>query len=176
MRAPQSMYTENELVRSLVQNDLLAYAYLYEHYSLTLYGYIGKIIKDERMAEDILQEVFVKVWKKIKSYNYKKGSLFTWMLHIARNTAIDFLRMEERRNEIYSDKWAMKSAHLSSPAPSDLFELIGILRPERQVIIDMVYFQGYTQEEVALYLNVPLGTIKSRLRTALRELRRLYLQ
>ena len=90
---PEKKYSEEELVNLLKQNNKAAFSYLYDHYSGALFGIILKIVnQDEETSEDVLQDVFIKIWKKIATYDSTKGTLFTWMLNIARNTAIDKVR------------------------------------------------------------------------------------
>ncbi|WP_247237263.1 RNA polymerase sigma factor [Telluribacter sp. SYSU D00476] len=167
-------YSESELIASLQRNERHAFEYLYDHYSGCLYSIICKIIRDETRAEDAMQETFLKIWKSIKSYNSEKGSLFTWMLNIARNTAIDALRVDSKRGNLYDglDSTLVQMAMYQPITYTfDLQDLVERLRPERKLLVDLVYFQGYTHEEVSEKLSLPLGTIKSRIRTALQELR-----
>ncbi|GAB3175016.1 RNA polymerase sigma factor [Telluribacter humicola] len=167
-------YSEPELIASLQRNERQAFEYLYDHYSGCLYSIICKIIRDENKAEDAMQETFLKIWKNIRSYNSEKGSLFTWMLNIARNTAIDMLRVDNRRgNQLdgLDSTYVQIATYQPQPYTFDLRDLVGQLRPERKLLLDMVYFQGYTHEEVSQELCLPLGTIKSRIRTAIQDLR-----
>ncbi|TDE18522.1 RNA polymerase sigma factor [Dyadobacter psychrotolerans] len=173
----KSTFTEQELVSQLKSNNREAFEYLYDRYSSALYGIILKIIKDEEKAADVMQDVFLKIWKNISSYNSEKGTLFTWILNVARNTAIDKLRMDVKMQLNVS--WdAVKEIELTpgaifTPTPStiDIRAIVELLLPERKLLIDMVYFQGYTHEEVSEKLSIPLGTVKSRIRKSLQELR-----
>lgn len=88
-------YPECDLVVLLAKKDLPAFNYLYDHYSAALYGVILKIVKREDVAQDLLQDVFVKIWKRVGQYDVQKGRLFTWMLNIARNTGLDYLRTQQ---------------------------------------------------------------------------------
>jgi RNA polymerase sigma-70 factor (ECF subfamily) len=173
----KSTYTEEELIVQLRLNQREAFEYLYDHYSGALYGIIFKILKDEDKAADSLQDAFLKIWRNISSYNSEKGTLFTWILNIARNTAIDKLRSEAKSENVI--KWDhVKEIDLSATAvfnPSsstlDLRAIVASMLPEKKEMIEMVYFQGYTHEEVSEKLRMPLGTVKSRVRRALQELR-----
>jgi RNA polymerase sigma factor (sigma-70 family) len=153
---------------------------LYDHYSAALYGIVLKIVKDEERAADVTQDAFLKIWKNIASYNAEKGSLFTWILNIARNTAIDKLRVEVKAELILQlDAVAdsqLGSASIVNPTPAtiDLRSIVERLVPERKLVIDLVYFQGYTHEEVSQNLSLPLGTVKSRVRKALQDLRHVF--
>lgn len=170
--------SEDELVLSLKQNSQTAFEYLYESYGGAIYGIIHKILKDEEKSEDTMQEVFLKIWKKISDYDPSKGRLYTWMINIARNASIDQLR--KHRNVHLEDisTTVPKGERMMSFQPEttllDMADIVDKLRPERAVLIDMVYLQGYTQEEAANILEIPLGTAKSRIRTALQDLKTLF--
>jgi RNA polymerase sigma factor (sigma-70 family) len=167
--------SEEDLVSSLKENRKFAFEYLYDNYSGAMYGIIFKIIKDEDKAQDLMQDVFIKIWRKISDYDPSKGRLFTWMVNIARNTCIDLIRKEKNiwLDDI-DDNIANvdKTSHYQQDITTiDLKRLLEKLKPERKVLVDMVYLQGYTQEEAAERLKIPLGTAKSRIRTALQDLK-----
>jgi RNA polymerase sigma factor (sigma-70 family) len=169
-------YSEEELVLALKRNERLAFEFLYDHYSGALYNIISKTLRDEEKAADVLQESFLKIWKNIASYNPEKGRLFTWIMNIARNGAIDAVRVEGRKPVMddIDDRAALSERDTdedSQMASSEMKAIVDMLRPERKVLIDMAYFQGYTHEEISEKLGVPLGTVKSRIRTALQELK-----
>lgn len=92
-------YSEEELIQLLKTGDESAFSYLYDHYSGALFGVIFKIIGDQPLAEDILQEAFVKIWNNFSSYDSSKGRLFTWMLNITRNLTIDTLRSKSYKKQ-----------------------------------------------------------------------------
>ncbi|MFN3588942.1 MAG: RNA polymerase sigma factor [Spirosomataceae bacterium] len=167
-------YTEDELVASLKRNEKKAFEYLYDNYSSALYGIIFRVINDEIQTEDVMQEVFLKIWRKINDYDPSRGRLFTWMMNIARNSSIDHLRKDKVTLDDIDESVSKldKMAHFQPEiATLDLRELMKKLKPERQILLDMVYLQGYTQEEAATKLNIPLGTVKSRIRIALQDLK-----
>lgn len=172
-------YSEEELVAALQRNERVAFDFLYDHYSGALYNIILKTLRDEERAADVLQESFLKIWKNIASYNPEKGRLFTWILNIARNGAIDAARVEGRKpvmDEI-DDRLAKVEPDVSETeqqTSSEMKAIVNMLRPERKILIDMAYFQGYTHEEIASELGIPLGTVKSRMRTALQELKQYF--
>ncbi|MCF2488312.1 RNA polymerase sigma factor [Dyadobacter sp. CY347] len=173
-------YTEATLVSLLKSNDRSAFEYLYDNYSSALYGIIVKIVKDEERACDTMQDTFLKIWKNIGHYNPEKGTLFTWILNIARNTAIDKLRVEMKKERVIQLELVRDGDLVSSsifnplPATMDIRSIVERLLPERKLLIEMVYFQGYTHEEVSERLSLPLGTVKSRIRKALQELREVF--
>ncbi|SEI81969.1 RNA polymerase sigma-70 factor, ECF subfamily [Dyadobacter koreensis] len=173
-------YTEKELISSLKSNNRDAFEYLYDHYAPALYGIIMKIVKDEEKAADVMQDSFLKIWKNIGAYNVDKGTLFTWILNVARNTAIDRLRLDVKLSKAVN--WEhVQEADLTNgvifnpiPATIDIRAIVQRLLPEKSLLIDLVYFQGYTHEEVSAKLKLPLGTVKSRIRKALNELREIF--
>ncbi|WP_240155136.1 sigma-70 family RNA polymerase sigma factor [Chitinophaga sp. Cy-1792] len=165
------------MVALLQQRIEPAYEYLFDKYSRALYGVILDIIPDREIAADTLQEVFLKIWRLIDKYDPGKGTLFTWMFQIARSTSIDMVRsknwLKTKLNVELSD------SHMAMPDNNKTaFEDIGLrkaikgLRQEHSVLIELSYFQGYTQEEIAQMLQLPLGTVKTRLRAALIQLRK----
>lgn len=171
-------YSEEELILLLKQQSRDAFNYLYKNYSAVLYGVITKVVADEHTANDVLQEAFVKIWNNIRMYDAGKGRLYTWMLNLARNTAIDKLRS---KGEIMKGKIQMGETDVSingitakTETATDtigLRKMVAELRPEYKVIVDMAYFKGYTLDEISKTLNVPLGTVKTRMRSAMLQLR-----
>lgn len=171
-------YSEDQLVVLLKQEDMKAFELLYDNYSAALYGVISRIVPAEEAAQDILQESFVKIWKSIAGYDSSKGRLFTWMLNIARNTAIDTVRSKQYRQDWKNQ--SIDNSVLSVNSQSRVVtsvDHIGVkdvllqLKEEYRVILEMLYFGGYTQEEAARELDLPLGTLKTRTRAAIRQLR-----
>ncbi len=171
--------SEQSLVQALKAGNKAAIARLYDSYSAALYGIISRIVVSENLAEEALQDTFVKIWNNIESYDAGKGTLFTWMRRIAHNTSIDMLRQKDRQpsgmtldgNEGHIDAQFQNSIAVDTIGVRHLLER---LRPEYQQVIDMLYFQGYTQQEVSDELSIPLGTVKTRTRAALNDLRKLF--
>lgn len=182
MSRTSTFYCEKELVTLLRANDKAAFEYLYDHYAAGLYGIICRILRDDDKADDVMQDSFIKIWKKIAYYDTDRGTLFTWMLNIARHTAIDQLRADEKfRSNLNYDvvseddlNTGPTSAPLTSPIAIDLKSIVEKLVPEKRQLIELLYFEGYTHEEASEYLRLPLGTVKSRVRKALLELRQVY--
>jgi RNA polymerase sigma-70 factor (ECF subfamily) len=173
-------YTEEELIQLLKARDETAFSSLYDNYSGAVYGVISRIVPEEESAQDILQETFVKVWNHFASYDASKGRLFTWLINIARNMAIDHTRSRlykaDLKNQSLSNSVNKINRQQSSQQNTDtiwLKSFVGKLKPEHKEIIDLLYFGGYTQEEVSKELNMPLGTVKTRTRAALQQLREL---
>ena len=169
---------ENTIVTLLQKGDQKALDLLYEYYSDSLYGVILQVTINEEIAQDALQETFVKVWKNSKKYDSKKAKLFTWLYRIAKNTAIDKLRSFNNRYEKEvqidkSDVYILPTASLNQDV-LDLKEHVAGLESKYQVVLKALFFEGMTQQEASDELNIPLGTIKSRLKIGLRELKKVY--
>jgi RNA polymerase sigma factor (sigma-70 family) len=152
--------------------------YLYDRYSGALYGVILRIVKREEIAEEVLQDVFLKIWDRINSYDPSKGKLFTWMLNIARNQAIDKTRSKELNKVKKTDDISNLVSRIDSQEHSELQvdalglnELLATLPPEQRLVVDYLYLRGYTQTELSDEIGIPLGTVKTRLRMAMMTLR-----
>lgn len=173
-------YNEEELIALLKGGDESAFAYLYDNYSAALYGIIYRIINNNQLAEDILQEAFVKIWNNFSSYDASKGRLFTWMVNIARNLSIDTTRGKSYKQQmkIQSNENAVTNAS-NRVNENERFDLLGVrqqltaLKEDQKQIIDLAYFQGFTQNEISQKLGIPLGTVKTKIRTAILELKKI---
>ncbi len=176
------MVNERHIIQLLQQQDKSTISILYDQFSTTLYGVALKIVQSEDLAEDVIQDVFIKVWQHGKKYDSRKGSLFTWLLNITRNRAIDITRsatfrrqakvlglndyVNSCRGEIYSEELNVNQIGLKG--------ILSQLDLKYKKVIDLIYFQGFTQQEVMTHLEIPLGTVKSRLRIGLREMRKYF--
>ena len=172
----KSTYEEYELVASLRKKDEEAFGYLYEHYSGALYGVIKQIIGEFELSNDVLQETFVNIWRRIESYDENKGRLFTWMLNIARNAAIDKTRskgFQQSQRQMPLDGDVIQPSVRPEIDDYGLKKMIFKLKDEQRLLIDLSYFQGFTHEQIATALHIPLGTVKTRIRSALTQLRTL---
>lgn len=176
--ATATTYTEQELVTLLKSRDNKAFGYLYDNYSAALFSIIVQILVDAELANDVLQEVFINIWRKIESYDQAKGRLFTWMLNIARNASIDTLRSKTYQND-RKNQAMPGTAEEAMPGQSMQLNIDNIgfrkvlaqLREEQRILIELAYFKGYTHEEIASLQGIPLGTVKTRIRNALIQLR-----
>ena len=167
-------YTEPELVQLLRQRSQHVFSYLYDNYSGALHSIILNIVNEEELANDVLQEVFVKIWKQVDTYDSSKGRLFTWMLNIARNASIDTVRSRGYQNSRQNRELTEEVSGGASEPRTDhigLRKIVYNLKEEYKVLVELSYFQGYTQDEIAKMMGIPLGTVKTRLRTALIQLR-----
>ncbi|GAB4402596.1 MAG: sigma-70 family RNA polymerase sigma factor [Bacteroidia bacterium] len=170
---------EQTIVAYLQQQDKRAIELIFRYYKTALYGVILKILEDEQWAEDALQESLVKIWRNGGSYDRTKGRLFTWLLNICRNTAIDKRRSKPfqvaRQIQSQPEGVGMPDDKQSHETPTDSIgvrEMVQTLAPEQRVLLDLVYFQGYTHQEASDHLDIPLGTVKTRIRTAVQALRK----
>lgn len=172
-------YSQAELARLLKARDKQAFSYLYDNYHKALFLIIYRIVKQQELAEDVLQNVFLKIWNGIGSYDAEKSQLYTWMLNVARNAAIDSLREKHEKNKsniqeasdiVYYDNrvFVEDTSHESIGIKG----MISVLSNDHQEIIDLAYFQGYTQTEIATHLSIPLGTVKTKIRQAILELKK----
>jgi RNA polymerase sigma factor (sigma-70 family) len=177
--AISTTYNEQELVLALKERNNQAYSYLYDNYAAALYSIIKQIIADNpELASDVLQEVFINIWRKIETYDQTKGRLFTWMLNIARNASIDTLRSKSyqnsQKNQELPDNVYNSTDNQTTQMNVDnigLKKILGKLKAEHRVLIELAYFKGFTHEEIADIQGIPLGTVKTRIRNALLQLR-----
>lgn len=172
-------YSEEELVYQLQMQDQSAFSYLYDNYAAALNGVIHRMVDDAQLSEDILQEAFIRIWNNFKQYDAGKGRLFTWMVNITRNLTIDTLRSKGYKKQ---QKISQNESSVTNYQNKDnvaRFDGIGLnkqlasLKPEYKNLIDLAYFAGYTQEEISKEMGIPLGTVKTRMRSAIMELRKM---
>jgi RNA polymerase sigma-70 factor (ECF subfamily) len=170
--------SEEALVLLLKQGGSDAFNQLYRQYSGALYGVINKVVYDEQSAQDVLQDAFVKIWNNIGLYDAAKGRLYTWMLNIARNTAIDKLRSkgEIMKGKIQTGEDAVNNIRQGQQTEQltdaiGLQKMVSSLRPEYESVIRLAYFNGLTTDEISKTLEIPSGTVKTRMRSAIKQLR-----
>ncbi len=158
------------------QGDPAFIGELYEAYGAALFNIILRIVRSQDLAEQVLQDTFVKVWRHGNSYDTSKGRLFTWLLNIARNTAIDATRTAQYRQYVVTDDISVLTYELHTEPLHveglDVREVAGQLNEKYYRLVDLVYFQGYSQQDAAAEVGIPLGTLKTRLRQAMLLLRR----
>lgn len=176
--APTLNYNEAELLAGLQSHDEQVFGYLYDRYSKALFSVILQIIPQQEIAEDVLQEVFLKIWRNIGSYDETKGRLYTWILNIARNQAIDRTRSKEFNNRTKTTELS-ETVYSSGQTVNAAIDDVGLkktlsnLPEESRKLLELAYFQGYTQEEISKLLNIPLGTVKTRIRATIIQLRKI---
>jgi RNA polymerase sigma factor (sigma-70 family) len=175
----EKRYNEGELVVLLQGKDQHAFSYLYDNYAPALNGVIYRMVEDRQLAEDILQEAFLRIWKNFSAYDPSKGRLFTWMLNLTRNLTIDTLRSKgyKKQGKISGDENTVSQVMADHQVvdrydATVLRKQVNDLDPSLRGIIDLAYFKGFTQQEIAQELGIPLGTVKTRMRSAILELRK----
>ncbi|WP_072999349.1 RNA polymerase sigma factor [Epilithonimonas mollis] len=168
------------MVILLKEKDESGFHHLYDNYSGALYGVILRIVHSKTYTEDIIQDVYVKIWNSIDLYDASKGRFYTWMINIARHTAIDYLKSKGFQNELKNQElpdFVYNTKELSTTDDeSDFIGLSNVLQnleTDKQELIDLAYYQGFTQIEISEKLKIPLGTVKTKLRNALIKLRNL---
>ncbi|APX99455.1 RNA polymerase sigma-70 factor (ECF subfamily) [Lacinutrix venerupis] len=173
-----STVIEQDIIILLKNGDKKAISLLYENYSGALLGVVKKVISDDDIAHDVLQESFIKVWKKGKTYDPDKAKLFTWLYRIFYNSAIDKVRSlnNKIKKEVQiedSNVYKLTTKSLNQDT-LDIQKHLSSLDLKYQVVLNALFFEGMTQQEASEELDIPLGTIKSRLKIGLRELKKIY--
>ncbi|MGB5818099.1 MAG: sigma-70 family RNA polymerase sigma factor [Saonia sp.] len=168
-------FTDEQLIERLKNEDKSALFGLYDRYSHALYGVILRICRKENLAEDLLQETFLKIWQKIHLYDPNKGRFYTWAYRIAKNTTLNSLR--NTSDLIQNRDLSVYESNREAETPTDYTELSGSiekLETHHQEALELVYYKGLTHREAHEEMGVPLGTFKSYVRQALRQLRETY--
>ncbi|MGJ8593378.1 MAG: RNA polymerase sigma factor [Aquaticitalea sp.] len=171
------------LVTKFQQKDQKAFEELYNMYGDSMHGVIYNIVRDNDIAEEIMQDVFIKAWNNSASYSEKKGRFFTWILNIARNAAIDKTRSKAFKNS----KKNLNAEYFVDILPTsesldDQTDAIGIKKFVSKLakkcieVIELLYFKGYTQQEASEALDMPIGTVKTRNRNCIKELRTMVIE
>jgi len=172
---------ETELITAIRNKEKIGSEALYDMYSPALYGIIFRTLQDEEQSKDLLQDAYIKIWNSFASYDESKGRLFTWMVNIVRNLVIDRLRSKDFRNsnknqDIDNSVNAIDEQLNTSINPDTVGvkDMLKSLKPESKMVLDLVYFRGYTHVEAAEELGLPLGTVKTRIRIAINTLRKIF--
>jgi len=170
------------LVSQFQNKNQKAFEELYDSYNESIYGVIYNIVKNKSIAEELMQDTFIKAWQNSNSYSPEKGRFFTWILNIARNTAIDKIRSKtykQSRSNLDTDNF------YNSISSNDNLDrktnAIGInkyvskLNPKGHKVVELIYYKGFTQKQASEHLNIPLGTVKTRTRNCINKLRAMML-
>ncbi|RLQ93114.1 RNA polymerase sigma factor [Falsibacillus albus] len=171
--------TEIELYERVRQKHKPALEMLYDRYERLLFSFAYKMTGNAQLAEDVIQEVFIKLWKEHAPYSKEKGKFSSWLITLTRNTALDILRKQKSQESYeYMEK---DSLQVDEETPEDLAEwkekrtivrkAVADLKIDQQEIIDLFYFKGQTHKEISDSTGLPLGTVKGRIRLALKHLR-----
>lgn len=168
----------DHLVLQFQNKDHLAFEKLYQMYSDSIHGVVYNIVKNGAIADELMQDVFIKAWHKSETYSTKKGRFFTWILNIARNAAIDKVRSKAfRQSKQNLDADYFVDIINSNENLDSQTDAIGIkkfvtnLGEKCKEVIELLYFKGFTQKETAEELNMPIGTVKTRNRNCIQQLR-----
>lgn len=167
-----------QLITKFQKKDEKAFEKLYNMYSSSMHGIIYNFVRDNSIADEITQDVFVKAWNNSASYSPKKGRFFTWILNIARNAAIDKTRSKAFKNshknldaQFFVDILETSENLDNKTDAIGITKFVGKLADKCKQIIEYLYFKGYTQKEASEKLEMPIGTIKTRNRNCISELR-----
>lgn len=176
MSAEAGKDRQDVLLDLLRKRDEAGMRYLFDHYGGALNNIIGQIVTEPQVAEEVLQDVLMRIWDNIQQYETGKSRLFTWMARIARNAAIDRVRSKSYRKAGKTDTLDVvvvnrNNSETMSVEHIGLSKLLTRLDGNYRSIIDLLYFKDYTQAEAAEALDLPLGTVKTRSRRALQKLR-----
>jgi RNA polymerase sigma-70 factor (ECF subfamily) len=166
------------LVNQFQQKNVKAFETLYQMYHKSILGVIQNIVRDSNIAEEVTQDVFIKVWHNSAAYDGSKGRFFTWIINIARNAAIDKTRAKSFKNEqknvdvgLFADFLETEDSLDEQTNSIGIAKFVNKLAEKCKEIIDAIYFRGYTQQEASETLAIPLGTVKTRSRSCIGELR-----
>jgi RNA polymerase sigma-70 factor (ECF subfamily) len=174
---------DEQLMARLARRDIKAFEALYDRYGTLVYSTALRVVGDAQLAEDIAQEVFLRIWRRPEHYLPERGRFVTWLLSVARNGAVDQIRTRgrRRRHETASEDSVRELPADEGRDPALLAQLaderqkvrqaLSSLPPEQRRVIEMAYYGGYTQQEIAVMLNQPLGTVKTRIRLGMQKLR-----
>jgi RNA polymerase sigma-70 factor, ECF subfamily len=175
---PLSWMTQEVLLEMMNKKDARAFNLMYDMYSKSLFSIISNIVKETSDAEDVLQETFIKIWKNAATYDTSKGRFYTWILNIARNTALDKVKSKSYNNtqkNLNSDNFVHlleDSTNINARLDSiGINEFVKKLKPKCIQIIELLFYRGYTQQEVSDELEMPLGSVKTLNRSCISELR-----
>ncbi|WP_236588276.1 RNA polymerase sigma factor [Tumebacillus amylolyticus] len=170
-----------ELLRQVAGGDREALGMLYDRYERLVYSLAYRVVQDPQTAEEVVQDVFTRVWQKHALYDPALAKFSTWLLQVARNRAIDVLKSRRRQQESVSDDTLLQTVADASPQTEEqvlqaieqeeIRDAMRELNPEQRDVIHWMYFDGWTQQEISNRQDIPLGTVKSRVRLALNRLR-----
>jgi len=177
--------SENELLQQVARQDQEALMALYQRYGALVYGLCLRVLRQPGWAEEVTQDVFLKLWRQPDRWDPSLGQFSSWLLTISRNAAIDRLRREGRQAQVAwtaddEGQESREGAHLYAEEQANwlngqvLRKLLGRLPPEQQQLIELAFFEGYSHSELAELLHLPLGTVKTRLRMGMQKLRQLW--
>ena len=175
--------SDEMLIRAIASGAVWAMEPLYERYSRILYSLVYRMVSDQQIAEDLIQDAFLSVWKRATSYSPQHGAVRSWLISIAHHRTIDYLRGVKRRSVLKEASWEEVERDERTAQPdafegavqliqSDLVRQALMQIPaEQRMVIELAYFQAWTQSEIAEGCQIPLGTVKARMRLGLQHLK-----
>lgn len=171
--------SDEYIIDLLHHRDTKGVGLMYDKYASALLGVVLRVVQSKEISEEVLQDVFAKAWRNFESFDSTKGKLFTWLINIARNAAIDATRSKGFNRKNQSIENVVNSIDqqyqtVTNPDTMDVRFLAQKLSPDQYTLIDLIYFKGFTQAEASEELQIPLGTVKTRVRTAINVLRTLF--
>jgi len=175
-------FDENKLIAKIVLGDESAFLELYDRYVGRVHGLTLHILRDPMLAEEATQDTFLKLWSRSRQYLAERGPFLPWLLTIARRVALDRLRLESRRPTLFDstdpDESWQNLPDLDSVTDESrwrsMYFAVQNLSPDQRKVIELAYYQGMSQSEIAEVLSLPLGTVKTRLRAAMEKLREVW--
>lgn len=176
-----SMITDFELYTKVQNGDKSALEQIYDRYEKLLFSFAYRMTQSQDSAEDVVQEVFIKLWRKKGVYSEEKGKFSSWLLTITRNTCLDFIRKTKKdeveledRDSMVNDEMSIEDQITWKEERHKLKTAMNHLAEEQRKVVDLFYFKGLSQQKIAEECNIPLGTVKGRIRLALKHLREKY--
>jgi len=170
---------ESKLIAQVAQGNEQAFLEIYDRYVHRVHGLTLHILGDSMLAEEVTQDTFLKLWSRARQYLAERGAFLPWLLTMARHVALDRLRLEKRRPALSDsndpeDAWQVLPDHQTTSDESrwrSMYFAVQSLHPDQRQVIELAYYQGLSQTEIAEVLGWPLGTVKTRLRAAMEKLR-----
>lgn len=175
------MHTQSDesLYHQMRSGDEQALEVLYDKYERLLFSFAHRFTNNDRLSEEVIQEVWMKIWNGRVDFNTDKGKFSSWILTITRNAALDCLRREKRQPTIEVEERdggydePVERTVIQRETATEVRDAVNELKPDQQELIELVYFKGLTQQQISEQLNLPLGTVKTRIRSAIQALRKL---
>jgi len=175
---------DQTLIEQITHGDQKAFLALYDRYAARVHALTLRVLGDSMLAEEATQDTFLKVWGRARQYTPNRGKFITWLLTIARRTALDRLRLESRRPVLSTaqdpeETWKSVvngDTHSDEARWRSLYFAVKALPEEQRQVIELAYYKGLSQSEIAEVLDWPLGTVKTRVRSAMQALRDVWLQ
>jgi len=177
--------SDEALINAIAEEAEWAMEPLYERYNRVLYSLAYRMVADHQIAEDLLQEAFLSVWRRATSYSPQSGTVRSWLISIVHHRTIDYLRAVRRRAGLKEVTWEeveldertafpdVWEEALRSVQSAQLRAALRNIPSEQRMVIELAYFQGWTHSEIAEGCEIPLGTVKARMRLGLSRLKRL---